>query len=187
MDTLKIAIGAILVAILLVMFRRETYSESFGFSGYKKPVNYIKLDDPRPDYSGYSLVESNVDHDMMEKFAMETNKELLKRLGFSVYIIETQSVKTYEGGPDRMYECVFMVVKNDGFSFGFTVVASFIEKDGKIRIRSLRSQPLRDQAPDDISIYTKDSIGKEFVNYKLIKESAMPNIDGLESTKNKLS
>ena len=69
----------------------------------------------------------------------------------------------------------------------FTVVASFIEKDGKIRIRSLRSQPLRDQAPDDISIYTKDSIGKEFVNYKLIKESAMPNIDGLESTKNKLS
>jgi hypothetical protein len=118
---------------------------------------------------------------------METNKELLKRLGFSVYIIETQSVKTYEGVADRMYECVFMVVKNDGFSFGFTVIASFIEKGGKIRIQSLRSQPLRDQAPDDISIYTKDSVGKEFVKYKLIKESAMPNLDGLESAKNKLS
>ena len=187
MDTLKIVIGVILVVAVLAMFRRDTYSESFGFSGYKKPINYVKLNDPRPDYSGYSLVESNVDHDMMEKFVMETNKELLKRLGFSVYIIETQSVKTYEGIAGRMYECVFMVVKNDGFSFGFTVIASFVEKDGKIRIQSLRSQPLRDQAPDDISIYTKDSVGKEFVKYKLIKESAMPNLDGLESAKNKLS
>jgi hypothetical protein len=82
MDTLKIVIGVILVVAVLAMFRRETYSESFGFSGYKKPINYVKLNDPRPDYSGYSLVESNVDHDMMEKFVMETNKELLNALGF---------------------------------------------------------------------------------------------------------
>jgi len=171
-----------------MMFRRETYSESFGFSGYKKPINYIKLNDPSPDYSGYSLVESSVDNDLMERFVLETNKELFKRLGFSTYIIETQSVKTYEGSGTKMYECVFMVVKNDGFSFGFAVIASFEETvAGKIRLRSLRSQPLSDQAPDNISVYTKGSAGKEFVEYKLIKESAMPTMDGLDSAKNKLS
>src|SRR5210317_2458801 len=97
MDTLKIVIGVILVVAVLAMFRRETYSESFGFSGYKKPVNYVKLNDPRPDMSGYSQVEANVDHDTMEQFVLATNKELHKRLKFPTYIIETQSVKKYDG------------------------------------------------------------------------------------------
>jgi hypothetical protein len=52
---------------------------------------------------------------------------------------------------------------------------------------SLRSQPLKDQAPDNVKVYTKGSAGKEFIDYKLVNESAIPKVGELDSIKNKLS
>jgi hypothetical protein len=49
-------ISWIVLALIMAVFNRENFTESFGFSGYKKPVDYVKLDDPRPDLSGYSQV-----------------------------------------------------------------------------------------------------------------------------------
>ncbi len=116
MDLLKVIIGISVGLLILAMIKRENFTETFGFSGYKKPIDYVKLNDPRPDMSGYSQIEAKVDHDTMEQLVLQTNKELNKRLGFSTYIIETQSVKVYEGTTGQLYEATFMVVRNDGFS-----------------------------------------------------------------------
>ena len=110
MDLLKVIIGILVVLLILAMIKRENFTENFGFSGYKKPIDYVKLNDPRPDMSGYSQIEAKVDHDTMEQLVLQTNKELNKRLGFSTYIIETQSVKVYEGTTGQLYEATFMVV-----------------------------------------------------------------------------
>lgn len=191
MDAFKVIkyliISWIILVIIVSVFDREHFTESFGFSGYKKPVDYVKLNDPRPDFSGYSQVEASVDHDMMEKFVLKTNKELHERLKFPTYIIETQSVKKYEGVQSTMYECTFTVVRSNGFAFGFTVVAAFEVLGDKFKLVSLRSQPLSDQAPDNVKVYTKGSMGKEFIDYKLVKESAVPNVSELDLIKNKLS
>ena len=182
-----LVISWVALATFLAIFNRENFTESFGFSGYKKPINYVKLNDPRPDMSGYSQVESDANHDMVEKFVLMTNKELYKRLKFSTYIIETQAINKYESEQSTLYECIFTVVRNNGFAFGFTVVSTFEVSGNKTRISSLRSQPLSDQAPDNVKIYTKGSSGKEFVDYKLVKESAVPNVSELDLIKNKLS
>jgi len=180
-------ISWVVLAVIMAVFNRENFSESFGFSGYKKPVDYVKLNDPRPDMSGYSQVESNVNHDMMEKFVLKTNNELYERLKFPTYIIETQSVNQYNGSQNTVYECIFTVVKKGGFSVGFTAVAIFEVIGDKFKLSALRSQPLSTQSPDNIEVYTEGSRGKEFVDYKLVKESAIPNISELDLIKNKLS
>lgn len=182
-----LVISWIALALILAVFNRENFTETFGFSGYKKPVDYVKLNDPRPDLSGYSQVEAKVDHDTMEKLVIGTNKELHTRLKFPTYIIETQSVKVYEGTTTTLYECTFTVVRKGGFAFGFTVVSTFEIAGDKMKLISLRSQPLSDQAPSNVKVYTKGSMGKEFVDYKLVKESAVPNVSELDLIKNKLS
>ena len=81
---------------------------------------------------------------------------------------------------------MFMAMKKGGFSFGFSVVASFEVQNGKSRVISLRTQPIGVEAPGDVSAFTESSAGKEFVKYELVKEAAVPNQSELESAKNKL-
>ena len=83
----------VLIAIVLLLtVRREPFTEVFGFSGYKKPVGSIRLDDTRPDLSGYSQAEATVDNDMMEEFVLQANQEIAKRTGLCTYIIETDGI-----------------------------------------------------------------------------------------------
>ena len=174
-----------LLVIVLLLTRREPFTETFGFSGYTKPVGTIRFDDPRPDMSAYTQAEAKISNDMMQKFVMLTNKEISKRTGLCTYIIETTAVKKYTG-PKTMYECVFMTVKNSGFAFGFSVSVMFEVEGDDIRIVSLRSQPLDVETPQDITPYTGDKSGKEFVDYKLVKEKASPTSSEFDSVKNKL-
>jgi hypothetical protein len=81
---------------------------------------------------------------------------------------------------------MFMAVKKDGFSFGFSVVASYEVENGKVRIVSLRSQPLGVDVPSDVSAFSDGSPGKEFLDYKLVKEITSPTKAELDSVKNKL-
>jgi hypothetical protein len=81
---------------------------------------------------------------------------------------------------------MFMAVKKDGFSFGFSVVASYEVENGKVRLVSLRSQPLGVDVPSDVSAFAEGSPGKEFIDYKLVKEVAYPTKAELDSVKNKL-
>jgi hypothetical protein len=177
----------LLVLVIYLTTSHESFTEAFGLSGYTKPVGVIKLDDPRPDLSKYKEVEVSVDNDNMEEFILQANKEISKRTGICTYIIETTTIRHYKGEDKDIYECMFMAVKKGGFSFGFSVVASYeVEKSGKVTLTSLRSQPLGVQVPSDVKAFSEGSSGKEFLEYNLVKEVASPTKAELDSVKNKL-
>ena len=178
---------ALLILVLMMMTTSEGFTEMFGFSGHTKPIGNIKLDDPRPLLTGYNEAEAVLDNDMMEKFVLTANKEIMRRTGVSTYIIETIKVKRYTGPENEIYECMFMVMKKGGFSFGFSIVASFEVKNGKVRIMSLRTQPIDAEAPSDVSAFEDTgSEGRAFLDYNLVKVSTMPNQSEFQAVKNKL-
>jgi len=164
----------------------ESFTETFGLSGYTKPAGSVKMNDPRPNLTGFEEFEVSVDNDMMEEFVLQANKEISKRTGICTYIIETTAIKGYRKENTTIYEVMFMTMKKGGFSFGFSVVASFEVENGKMRIVSLRSQPIGVEAPGDVSAFTEGSAGKEFVQYELVKEAAVPTKGEFDSAKNKL-
>jgi len=177
----------LLVIVLLLTTNREPFTEIFGFSGYTKPTGSVKLDDTRPDLTGYTQAEANVDNAMMQDFVLQANQEISKRTGLCTYIIETTAVKRYVGDEGKeIYECMFMVVKNSGFAYGFSVVASFEVVDGIATLLSLRSQPLDVQTVADVTPFVDGQAGQEFVKYDLVKETAVPTMGELEMAKNKL-
>lgn len=189
----------LIVIVLLLTVKREPFTEMFGFSGHSRPTGRVRFDDSKPDLTSYRQAEADVDNDMMQEFVLQTNKEISKRTGLCTYIIETVAVKKYvapttntEGAPvspgkNDVYEAIFMTVKNNGFAFGFTVVAYFeVTNGGAITLKSLRTQPLDVESESDISPFKGDPSGKEFVNYELVKEKAVPTLGELEMAKNKL-
>jgi hypothetical protein len=185
---MKWSLTIVLIAIVLLLtVRREPFTEIFGFSGYKKPSGSIRLDDARPDLSGYSQADANIDNDTMQEFVLQANQEIAKRTGLCTYIIETTSVKKYVNDDKAIYECMFMTVKNSGFAFGFSVVASYEVVNGEVKLLSLRSQPLDVQTVSDISPFTESRDGQEFIKYDLVKEATVPSQGELEMAKNKLS
>lgn len=173
----------LLAVVLILTTSRETFTEAFGFSGYTKPSHHVKLDDPRPDLSKYTKVETSVNNDVIEEFVLQANAEISKRTGLCTYIIETTAVHQYKGEEKDIYECMFMVVKNNGFSFGFSVVASYEVVKDKVRLISLRSQPLGVDSPSDVTAFTDGSPGKDFIEYKIVKEIATPTKAELDSVK----
>ena len=175
-----------LLVIIVLLTQRESFTESFGLSGYTKPTGSIRFDDANPDLSAYTQAEAKVSNDLMEKFIMMTNKEISKRTGLCTYVIETTSVKKYDSSSNNLYQCAFMVVKNNGFAFGFSVTASFEVQGEDVKLVSLRSQPLGVQTPTNIAPYTEGSSGKELLDYKLVKEKSEPTLSEFESAKNKL-
>ena len=58
----------LVLVVLVLTTNYEKFTETFGLSGYTKPKDSIKLDDPRPDLSAYRKVEAKVDNDMMAEF-----------------------------------------------------------------------------------------------------------------------
>ena len=176
----------LILIVILLTTNMEMFTETFGLSGYTKPVSPVKLNDPRPNLDGFEEFEVSLNNDAMEDFVLKANKEISKRTGVCTYIIETTAVKGYRKERDEIYELMFMVMKKGGFSFGFSVVASFEVQNGKSRIISLRTQPIGVEAPGDVSAFTESSAGKEFVKYELVKEAAVPTQSELESAKNKL-
>lgn len=176
----------LILIVVLLTTNMESFTETFGLSGYTQPVSPIKLNDSRPNLEGFEDFEVSLDNDMMEEFVLKANQEIAKRTGVCTYIIETTAVKGYRKERDEIYELMFMVMKKGGFSFGFSVVASFEVKNGKSRVISLRTQPLCVQAPGDVSAFTEGSAGKEFVEYELVKEAAVPTKSEFDSAKNKL-
>ena len=131
----KLLLTVILLAIVLLLTtNREPFTEIFGFSGYSKPTGSVRLDDARPDLTGFRQAEANVNNDMMQDFVLQANREISKRTGLCTYIIETTAMKKYinDENDKEIYECMFMVVKNSGFAYGFSVVASFEVVNGEI-------------------------------------------------------
>jgi len=185
---MKWSLTIILIAIvLLITVRREPFTEIFGLSGYKKPTGSIRLDDAKPNLSGYTQAETDISNDMMEEFVLQANQEIAKRTGLCTYIIETTTVKKFVNDDKAIYECMFMTVKNNGFAFGFSVVASYEVVNGQVKLVSLRSQPLDVQTVSDVTPFVESRGGQDFVKYNLVKEAAVPTQSELETAKNKLS
>lgn len=185
----KLLLTVILLAIVLLLTtNREPFTEIFGFSGYSKPTGSVRLDDARPDLTGFRQAEANVNNDMMQDFVLQANREISKRTGLCTYIIETTAMKKYinDENDKEIYECMFMVVKNSGFAYGFSVVASFEVVNGEIKLLSLRSQPLDVQTVANVTPFVDGQSGQEFVKYDLVKEKAVPTVGELEMAKNKL-
>jgi len=183
---MKVYILLALLVLVILLTRRESFTEIFGLSGYSKPVDYIRLNDPRPNLSGYKEVEASVNHDMMETFTIQANAEISKRIGAPTYIIETAKIKKHTGRENDIYECVFMVMKKGGFSYGFSVVASFEVKGDTMKLVSLRTQPIDIEQPGNVKAFTDGAPGKEFLKFELVKEAATPTIGEFEEAKNKL-
>jgi hypothetical protein len=184
-----ILLVALIIVVLYTCTRSESFTETFGLSGYTKPVDVVKLNDPKPDLTAYKQIESVLDNDKMEAFVLKANAEIMKRTGISTYIIETTAVKAYrrEDTQTELYECMFMAMKKGGFSFGFSIVASFeVKKDGTIRLVSLRSQPLTVDSPSTVKPFVDGSEGKMFVDYDLVNIAAMPKRGEFQFAKNKL-
>lgn len=160
--------------LLIVVFLLTNENESYGFSGYTVPRE-TQLMDPFPNMKGFQEVKNDATADLMESVVLLTNKEIHKRTGISNYIIETTSMKKFQHDkePATVYECRFMTVKKNGFSFGFSVVVWFIVEEQKpIRLLAIRSQPIGFQPSDQP---TERSVGKEFLEYKIVKENHVPN------------
>jgi len=183
---MKVYILLALLVLVILLTRRESFTEIFGLSGYSKPVDYVRLNDPRPNLSGYREVEASVNHDMMETFTIQANAEISKRIGTPTYIIETAKIKKHAGKENDVYECVFMVMKKGGFSYGFSVVASFEVKGDTMKLVSLRTQPIDIEQPGDVKAFTDGAPGKEFLKFELVKEAATPTMGEFEEAKNKL-
>lgn len=183
---MKVYILLALLVLVILLTRRESFTEIFGLSGYSKPVDYIRLNDPRPNLSGYKEVEASVNHDMMETFTIQANAEISKRIGAPTYIIETAKIKKHTGRENDIYECVFMVMKKGGFSYGFSVVASFEVKGDTMKLVSLRTQPIDIEQPGNVKAFTDGTPGKEFLKFELVKEAATPTMGEFEEAKNKL-
>jgi|SRR6056300_448810 len=183
---MKLFLILMLVALVILSTRGESFVEMFGFSGHTKPIDYIRMNDPRPNLSGYTKTEAKIDNDMMEVFALQANEEISKRTGICTYIIETAKVVKYTGSDNDLYECVFMAMKKGGFSYGFSVVATFEVKGKSTKLVSLRSQPLDVKESGDVMAFAGSSAGATFVDYALVKEGAFPKKSELVSVKNKL-
>lgn len=184
-----ILILLVIVVVALTMNssckKTEKYQELFGFAGYQKPVNQVVLDDAKFDTSAYEEVEAVVNHDLMEKLVLATNKEIAKRTDDCSYIIETTAVKKYSKDGQDVYKCMFMCVRAKGFAFGFSVVATLSVKGDDVKVLSLRTQPMDVQSPSDVSPYVQD-VAREFVDFEIVKAKAVPTTSELEEAKEKL-
>jgi len=102
---------ALIVVVILLTTNMESFTETFGLSGYTKPVPPVKLNDPRPNLEGFEPFEVSVDNNMVEDFVLQANKEISKRTGMCTYIIETTAIKGYRKDNTEIYEVMFMAVK----------------------------------------------------------------------------
>jgi hypothetical protein len=101
----------LIVIVILLTTNMESFTETFGLSGYTKPVGSVKMNDPRPNLTGFEEFEVSVDNDMMEEFVLQANKEISKRTGICTYIIETTAIKGYRKENTTIYEVMFMTMK----------------------------------------------------------------------------
>ena len=76
--------------------------------------------------------------------------------------------------------------ENGGFSYGFSVVASFEVKGDTMKLVSLRTQPIDIEQPGNVKAFTDGAPGKEFLKFELVKEAATPTMGEFEEAKNKL-
>jgi hypothetical protein len=144
----------ILVLLLLLVFRKEGFTERFGFSGWAPPKEAPQFSD-QPDISGYVKNEDvKIDNDKIQRFVKATQAYLHEK-GLCAYIISTDIVEEYnkEGDEEPLYIVRFMLVSTGAkIPFGYGLTA-FI-KGGNVL--GSRSQPMT--IKDSLVPYSGDLI-----------------------------
>ena len=172
----------ILLVVVFILTNENEHYDLFGFSGYTVPRE-TQLMDPFPNLTGYEQVKNDANADLMESIVLKTTKEIHKRTGISNYIIETTSMKKLVKETATIYECQFMTVKKNGFSFGFSVVVWFIAEDRKpLKLLAIRSQPIGFQNPNQTLGFNEKTMGKDFIDYKLVRENHIPDKSDFDSS-----
>lgn len=170
-------IPILLILIVLMVLLMSSKKEMFGYAGYKDPVKQVIIDDPSFDTTEYlEATDVSVDNDLMEKLVLATNKYVADKTGMCTYVIETTSLKKYvhKENKKELYRCMFMLMKQHGFTFGFAVTVDVnVNPDGTVQVLSARTQPINVRPPTDQSPFTSDIEGHEFVDYERFRESEL--------------
>lgn len=166
----------LLCLIALVLFLMSRTTEKFGYAGHTKPVNTVVLDDPGPDMSEYNPDDKiSITNDMMEKFVIAANEYVSEKTGLCTYVIETTSVKKFRHKTKNhdLYKCMFMFVRQGGFSFGFSVTVDIMVVSKNIRIVGARTQPIDVKPPSVTTPFESNIEGKEFVEFSTFEKGEL--------------
>jgi hypothetical protein len=164
-----------MITILLILIVLMLLLMSSKREGY--PVKQIVIDDPSFDTTEYvESTDVRVDNDLVEKLVMATNRYVADKTGLCTYVIETTSLKKYvhKENKKELYRCMFMLMKQHGFTFGFAVTVDInVNPDGTVQVMSARTQPIDVKPPTDQSPFTSDVEGHEFTEYERFRESEL--------------
>lgn len=166
----------IVLLIALVLYMMSRTKEKFGYSGYTKPVDTVILADSAPNMNEYrENTNISITNELMEKFVLSSNKYVSEKTGLCTYIIETTSVKGYKHKTKNheLYQCMFMFIRQGGFTFGFSVVVDILLVSGNVKIQGARTQPLGVTPPTDTTPFGSTMRGSEFVDFTTFEQSEL--------------
>lgn len=170
-------IAILLILIVLMVLLMSSRKEMFGYAGYKDPVKQVIIDDPSFDTTEYiEATDVSVNNDLIEKIVLATNEYVSAKTGLCTYVIETTSLKKYihKENKKELYRCMFMLMKQHGFTFGFAVTVDVnVNPDGTVKVLSARTQPINVNPPTDQSPFVSDVEGHEFTEYERFRESEL--------------
>jgi len=169
---MKIELIVVIVLLLIfIMSQREGYREMFGFSGHKNEAAYPLINDRLRDISDYQEETVALTHDEIQEIVLGVNKYVSEKLNECTYIIQTLDVKQYKLPTGGIIRVMFMIVRPNGYAYGFAVTADVDLYSRKIL--GARTQPLGVDAPSDVSAFVSDGTTKEFVKYEMIKQRSL--------------
>ena len=167
-------IAILLILIVLMVMFMSSRKEMFG---YADPVKQVIIDDPSFDTTEYiEATDVSVNNDLIEKIVLATNEYVSAKTGLCTYVIETTSLKKYihKENKKELYRCMFMLMKQHGFTFGFAVTVDVnVNPDGTVKVLSARTQPINVNPPTDQSPFVSDVEGHEFTEYERFRESEL--------------
>lgn len=167
----------LLVLIALMLLLMSTRKEMFGYAGYSDPITQVVIDDPSFDTKEYiESTDVSVGNDLIQELVFATNRYVAEKTGLCTYVIETTSIKKFvhKENKKELYRCMFMLMKQHGFAFGFAVTADIsVNPDGTVQVVSARTQPINVAPPTDQSPFQSDIEGHVFTDYDLFKKSEL--------------
>ncbi|MAT87116.1 MAG: hypothetical protein CL532_01000 [Aestuariivita sp.] len=132
------------------------------------------------DMKKYKEQEEAIDitPDLMEKMILATNKYIKEKTDMCTYIIETTRIKKFKSltSSHVLYKCMFMVAKQEGFSFGFSITAEIIVNGDDVIVHAVQSKPIDINPPTNVSPYLNDVPVMEHVPFNEIRKSELESI-----------
>jgi|TARA_B100000497_G_scaffold127987_1_gene172304 hypothetical protein len=173
-------IVVLLLVVIICIITLSSRKENFNCSGYKKTVGPVTFDDTGMDMKKYKEQEDAIDitPDLMEKMILATNKYIKEKTDMCTYIIETTRIKKFKSltSSHVLYKCMFMVAKQEGFSFGFSITAEIIVNGDDVIVHAVQSKPIDINPPTNVSPYLNDVPVMEHVPFNEIRKSELESI-----------